>query len=901
MAFENSKTRIKSAMVIYELERELGRYVRERPHNVATSPTGRDILLRSGNVLNASNSELVGSIVENSYLDEALRLATDASRGTADERHISQLRKLVETLEIFDIRNAVSHPNRTFPECYWYRCAAIAADPTVDALNFVEVSRAFQSALAGNIDEPPEDWLYQRQWITPNGLPEEFEHSVTGLFGRTKDIVRLNKELRNSRSSLIAVIARGGIGKTSLVLQALSDFCLSSDSTSFSDGVVYVSLKQERLSHEGLQVLDAPSTIAEVKSILCTQVNQLLGFEARDFEECVSHASNKKLWLFVDNLETLLRDSPLSFSEFYDSLPAQWKVIVTSRIPVDGGKNIPIEALEETGAFAFCRQYFESKGHPISDAELIQRIITGCQFNPLAIRLVIDSFIAGKDISSSLQDTTEEVTSFSFANLLEALSDDANNVLEALFVIDRPTRSELCEALEADLDRVSSAIAELVRTSLVLRSDNEAGEVYMLGTSIRELLRSSPRNRKVRSSTLEWVQKTRASAAEALRRQVEKNVSILDILYVPTGTNSSLIPLAGQISAATKKRDLRTLSQLEIKMRSLLEGNPSSSFLHRLYGKVLVGLDDLQGAEKHFRKAISIDPTDPAPKLAIAILLQRMQGLDEAYAYCKELIDAGWGEAGKAGLEANSVWRQYLTILNFREELDLVFSYTQNWKEAKKSPSVFGVSRASAYRRLADKEFRVGTFDWMRIEKFICSAAQNLSDVLKIDGPSRPAQNEIKKLVNELDYYVGKRHVFSEESSKLISEFLNQNRTEILQICEVNLAQLISRFDVKQASAQFKSTINSVGGNGNSPSREEMEAKGFTMVTVKYLPKSDGFPNYVFANDKNSNSYYLNVDAFEDGNWREWVFVEKGTELAIKHQGNNTGTARKATEIRKLR
>jgi len=290
-------------------------------------------------------------------MGEALSLAVAGSKGTADERLLVTLRKLVETLEIFDIRNAVSHPNRPFPECYWYRCAAIAADPAIDALHFIEVSRAFQSALAGNLEEPPEDWMYRRQWMVPNGLPDEFEHSITGLFGRAKDIVRLNKELRNTRSSLIAVVARGGIGKTSLVLQALSEFCLSSDSTSFSDGVAFVSLKQERLSHEGLQALDAPATIEEVKDTLRQQINLLFDIDAPTFDDCIPLVGDKRLWLFIDNLETLLRDSPSSFTEFCDLLPGPWKVIVTSRIPVDGGKNIPLEALEETGAFAFCRHY----------------------------------------------------------------------------------------------------------------------------------------------------------------------------------------------------------------------------------------------------------------------------------------------------------------------------------------------------------------------------------------------------------------------------------------------------------------------------------------------------------------------------------------------------------------
>lgn len=887
-------------MVIYELERELGRYIREHPHDVAGSQTGKEILQRSGVLDHGSRQEQVGAIIENSYLGEALSLATSASKGTADERHLLALRKIVETLEIYDIRNAVSHPNRTFPECYWYRCAAIASDPSIDALHFIEVSRAFQSALAGNLEEPPDDWMYRRQWIIPNGLPEEFEHSITGLFGRSKDIVRLNKELRNSRSPLVAVVARGGIGKTSLVQQALADFCLSSDAQSYADGVAFVSLKQERLSHEGLQVLDAPATLEEVKVALCDQVNRLFDLDGANFEECIKLTSNTRLWLFIDNLETLLRDSPTSFSEFYDGLPTPWKVIVTSRIPVDGGKNIPLEPLEETGAFAFCRHYFETKGHSISDPDLIQRIVTGCQKNPLAIRLTIDSFLAGKDISTSLQRTSEEVTSFSFSSLLDALSEDANSVLEGLFVIDTPTRSELCEALAIDLDRISAAISDLVRTSLIVRMDSATGETYSLGDSIRELLRAHPRNRKVRSQTIDWVQKTRASATETLRRQVEKRVSALDIAFVPPETNASLIPLAREVQHAAQRKDLRILSQLEAKIRVQLEANPSSAFLHRQYGKVLVELDDLQGAERHFRKAISISPTDPAPKLALGFLLQRMQSLDEAHGLCKELIEAGWGNGAQAGAEASSrVWYLYLTILNFKEELDTVFEITQDWRGKNQSPSVFGVARASAYRRLADKEFRSGGSDAERVGRLICSATNELDSVLTVDGPSRSVQAELKKLIGELDYYLSKKRlVFPITVKSAISTFVTKYKSDIRRYCDCNVDALLADFQIAgEGGVQTQPIILQPSGRV-VPTRQDMLSKGFTVVTVKYLPKSDGFPNYVFAEDSDSNTYYLNVDAFEEGNWREWVFVEKGTVLAIKHQAANSGTARRATEIR---
>ena len=66
MADGSSKVRIKSAMVIYELERELGRYIRNHPHEIANSQTGKDILQRAGALDQASRIEQIGAIVENS-------------------------------------------------------------------------------------------------------------------------------------------------------------------------------------------------------------------------------------------------------------------------------------------------------------------------------------------------------------------------------------------------------------------------------------------------------------------------------------------------------------------------------------------------------------------------------------------------------------------------------------------------------------------------------------------------------------------------------------------------------------------------------------------------------------------------------------------------------------------
>ena len=42
-------------------------------------------------------------------------------------------------LSIFDIRNSISHPNRPFPDSYWFKSATIASDPLIEKLGLGSV------------------------------------------------------------------------------------------------------------------------------------------------------------------------------------------------------------------------------------------------------------------------------------------------------------------------------------------------------------------------------------------------------------------------------------------------------------------------------------------------------------------------------------------------------------------------------------------------------------------------------------------------------------------------------------------------------------------------------------------------------------------------------------------
>lgn len=344
---EASNNRIKCAMIVYELERSLGRFCRERSGALGTSSTAKDILVRAGAATDLDPVISAQIVIENSYLGEVLSLAQIAAKGTSFAEWLAQLEKLFAALSIVEIRNAISHPNRPFPDYYWYRCATIAVDPSMDALGLFEISLAFQNALDGKIEEPPNDWMHKMRWSVPTALPTSFEHAITGLYGRSRETARLQKEIINPRAPLIAIVARGGVGKTSLLLQVISDFCLTAESAKQFDGVLWATLKQEQLTSAGIEFLSAPSSMIELKSALAEEAEEMYGKIFANFEDMRTQLGGRRLLLCLDNLETILRDSPEQFTEFYDQLPGTWKVIVTSRIPVESAKNISLDVLDK--------------------------------------------------------------------------------------------------------------------------------------------------------------------------------------------------------------------------------------------------------------------------------------------------------------------------------------------------------------------------------------------------------------------------------------------------------------------------------------------------------------------------------------------------------------------------
>ena len=894
------KNRIKSAMVIYRLEVELGKYINNRHSDMQNDGTANEILNRidSSLLFNADINNI--KTVENSYLLEALNLCESAARNTSDQAHFSDLREIFLSLDISSIRNAISHPNRPFPVNFWYKCAALATDPIIQKLHFSDVVHAFQNALEDKIETPPENWLSAAPiWAVPNNLPEPFEHSITGLVGREKDLQQLDKLIKSGRAPLVSVVAPGGVGKTSLVLQYLHDLCLTPrlQTSSNFDAVIFITLKQDRLTHEGIESLDAPSSIEELKESISIELTDIFGEAYPSFNAAISDLSDKNILFFIDNLETILRDTPIVFEQFSDDLPSKWRVIVTSRIPVDGSKNLPLDVLNKPGALHLARQYLFSRGQTNRDSALIDRITEGCKFNPLAIRLCIDTYISGNDISSSILKTNENVTLFSFTNLLKSLTDISQKILEAIFVLETPTRIELTESLSLDIDTVSAAIGELGRTSLVQRHEGENGEQYSLSRAIRDLLHTQPNNMLLRTKINAWIRKSKAITSELFKSQSKKGIVPIDHNFTPVDTPAKLIQICKSLESAIRRNDYSSIGSTEQNLRNLIGIYPSSVYLFRNLGRSQEALNDYGAAIISYRKAIDIDITDPAAHFSLATLLLKQEEYLEAEEKCKYLLSMQIWHDPISIKKQTWVLSTLLRSLLFQGKLNEVFELTDDWEKDQSLSEVKGISRASAYRLLVDNEFQNKLCTSERAGDVWIKAINILNKLVRDFGYSRGIVNISKKLIVDIAYDIeGERFTnCKKEHLEEIFKFVTKHQKDLNSYFDANFTKSVDI--IKSASnLQEKFEFKEPDKTSNIP---EFKNQGYTIVTVSHIPiVNDSFTQYVFAKDELENDYFLHVSFFEGGNWARWVFIELNVVLAIKFEQSSKGTARrKAIEI----
>ena len=899
-----NKKRAQTAMVLWQIEMSLGTFVINKGDIESINIDAvENIYKREEEKGRVFKKNSIKDIVEATYLDEVLGFAIDISQEDSLNDAVLYLHGLFHHLDVYGIRNAVSHPNRQFWDVYWYRIAAIASDPIIARLGLSDITKALKDAEGGNIEDPPEEWLQKVIWQIPNNVPIQVDHGLTGLIGRKAEINELKSFIENPRVNTIALIAPGGAGKTALALDLLQGIVATPSFSKFIDAVLYTTMKTEKLTSDGIVSLDSIETMVELKNNITDSINNIFDENYESFEEAVNEKKEAKVLICVDNLETLLRDNQETFEKLNQALPSAWQVLVTSRVAISTATIIKLEVLKENSATHLTRIYLQKRGGVELHNDEYVALAKACFYNPLAIRLTIDLIIAGHDVPTSVDVANKEIAAFSYNNLIGTLSDDAVEILEAVFVENYSTRLSLCELLTKDMDDISSAISDLYKTSLITRTPSEEGEQYSLSDSVRDLLVISPRNIEVRGRVQDSIQGRRALSINIDVKQGAKEVWDPD--FLPKDTSDNLKLLISKVNSELRKAKNNTEIAIGL-FRQLKEAEylyKGDTLYHRAFARVSELLKDNSSAEKHYKVAIKGSPEIPSSAYLLAKMYHNTKRYDEAHDIYAELIRNGWtSEETNIVPFARTIYNGKYLALMYSGKYEEILEETKKWKESVLYRGLLGTYRASAWKRISENLISSDE----RVEALIKSS-RIITDVFISDGYFKQANNQAINLIKEVIFFFEQpvnceRHT---DEGEMLLQFSAKNIQEIRNADSkvwFDMSAIIQRLTYLQIKGNpfleqkwQQSTKNYAYEQGKQ--KEKMSDGSLVAVTVTNRPRD--IVNYLFAKDASDQDYFLHYDKLKNGNWNAWTQISVGIDLQVvaDNEGPPQGKAISTKEI----
>lgn len=273
---------------------------------------------------------------------------------------------------------------------------------------------------------------------------------------------------------IINVHGPGGVGKSALVNWVTYELYRQ---RAF-EAIIQLTAKETVLTDSGIQRFHGRS-LYSLENLLDHILGTFLESENVDLEKkkhvAIDILMSYKTLLVLDNMETVSDGRILAFLQSFP-VGCQSKALLTSRTKTGGWEqSIPVQELLQPELDEFIRIKSQELGvvFPI-DRVTCDRIASVTGGLPLAVQWIIGRYRASQDIDNilnSLRNEASPVLEFSFRNIWESLSPDAQAILAVTTIFDSPpTVQQISIATEWPIERIERALAELTEVTLLTRN-----------------------------------------------------------------------------------------------------------------------------------------------------------------------------------------------------------------------------------------------------------------------------------------------------------------------------------------------------------------------------------------------------------------------------------------------
>ena len=708
---DDARQRTRAEYLLFRFEKSLGQFVLDQADSVSRIPqTTVDQIRKESGHPDETETSLTW-LVQNSYLSTLFDLAVNAPQDEDLSNAVSNLHRWCQGVGIFQVRNAIAHPNRRWLSHYSHVVYALATHPLVFELELTELLEAVTAAEAGRFDPPPDAWrMAVAELEIPNNLSDTVRPNEHGAFvGRRQERKELKRRILSGRFPAVSIVAPGGLGKTALLLICLRDLVRNQQARSKFDLVRFLSAKSKLLTATGAQ--DLRPDIDEMQP-LAEQIGQaILNDSGGTWDQLVAIFGQTRLLLCLDNVENLILDDPEALDQLLlDGFPPTWTVVLTSRIPVNHTSSMQLGDMTHADKESLVRAYASMVGLSGLTKDVVEEIASRAT-TPLAARIWIDLHRRGQPLDAAFGDMNALTTEFAYSKLVEGLDHDARHLVEALFALDQPIGpARLGPLLDWDSSRLKAAIAQGSRHSLVDRDQDL--DRLALSESLREHLSVRTDDSYSEFRNVVYAKWDRLLAEDELVQgpedvgdatSPERN---LDDVHDPDLRRvlAKILALMDTTSFSTSK----ALAELKHQSTAVAAVHRVTAILHRSAG-------DDRSFRASLHDALRANRTDWRAGILLAQSYRDAGRYDQALKHADLFIDSLEGNIQLAPIRArflvvhftSRIWRasdliqRGIHITAASGELDQVISETATWRGSEAAETLAGL-HSMALRRSAE-------------------------------------------------------------------------------------------------------------------------------------------------------------------------------------------------------